>query len=143
LRLAAALASNAWGGKKIEQKERENGSAKWDITNLFFLLFLRILFDVLVYVFSDLFEFGSSFGSKADFIQRVDEQKQGIEEWDSICCISRMDIQAENNVFFTLFTSYQLARSVASLVSYLRGWANELEFINLKFQGWRTDRDLK
>ena len=44
------------------------GQQKRDITNLFFLLFLRIFFYVLIQFLSDLFEFDSSFRSKADFI---------------------------------------------------------------------------
>ena len=32
----------------------------------------------------------------------------------------RRDIQAENDVFFTLFTGYRRVRSVSRLVSYLR-----------------------
>ena len=39
-----------------------------ELTNLFFLLFLSIFFDVLIQIFSDPFEFDSGFGSKADFI---------------------------------------------------------------------------
>ena len=46
--------------------------------------------------------------------------------------MSGMDIQAENEVFFALFTGYRLAGSVSSLVSYLRGWANELKSLNFK-----------